>query len=85
MPSSPLPSTPCSPTPTSASSAPDPHPSPRTARERHCETLDRHPARECLDHTLITGQRHLAAVLREYLDHYNTHPSAPIATSARAP
>ena len=23
----------------------------RTARERHCETLDRHPARECLDHS----------------------------------
>jgi putative transposase len=29
--------------------------------------------RECLDHLLITGPRHLAAVLREYLDHYNTH------------
>jgi transposase InsO family protein len=29
--------------------------------------------RECLDHMLITGRRHLAAVLREYLDHYNTH------------
>jgi transposase InsO family protein len=29
--------------------------------------------RECLDHLLITGRRHLAAVLREYLDHYNTH------------
>jgi transposase InsO family protein len=29
--------------------------------------------RECLDHMLITGRRHLAAVLPEYLDHYNTH------------
>ncbi len=29
--------------------------------------------RECLDHLLITGPRHLAVVLREYVDHYNTH------------
>ena len=29
--------------------------------------------RECLDHMLITGRRHLAAVLREFVDHYNTH------------
>jgi putative transposase len=29
--------------------------------------------RECLDHLLITGQRHLAAVLGEYLEHYNSH------------
>ena len=29
--------------------------------------------RECVDHLLITGPRHLAAVLREYLEHYNTH------------
>jgi putative transposase len=29
--------------------------------------------RECLDHLLITGPRHLAAVLREYLRHYNWH------------
>jgi putative transposase len=29
--------------------------------------------RECLDHLLITGQRHLAAVLREYTQHYNAH------------
>jgi putative transposase len=29
--------------------------------------------RECLDHLLIAGPRHLAAVLREYLAHYNTH------------
>ena len=29
--------------------------------------------RECLDHLLITGSRHLAAVLREYVDHFNSH------------
>jgi putative transposase len=28
--------------------------------------------RECLDHILITGPRHLAGVLREYVDHYRT-------------
>jgi transposase InsO family protein len=29
--------------------------------------------RECLDHLLISGPRHLAAVLGEYVGHYNTH------------
>jgi transposase InsO family protein len=29
--------------------------------------------RECLDHLLITRPRHLAAVLQEYIEHYNTH------------
>jgi putative transposase len=29
--------------------------------------------RECLDQMLITGERHLRLVLREYADHYNTH------------
>ena len=29
--------------------------------------------RECLDHLLITGPRHLAAVLREFVEHYNAH------------
>jgi hypothetical protein len=29
--------------------------------------------RECLDHLLITGPRHLAAVLHQYLTHYNAH------------
>jgi len=29
--------------------------------------------RECLDHLLISGPRHLAVVLREYAVHYNTH------------
>lgn len=29
--------------------------------------------RECLDHVLITGERHLRLVLGEYADHYNFH------------
>ncbi|ONH25516.1 transposase [Pseudofrankia asymbiotica] len=29
--------------------------------------------RECLDHLLITGERHLAAVPADYVDHYNAH------------
>jgi transposase InsO family protein len=29
--------------------------------------------RECLDHLLIVGPRHLDAVLREYLQHYDAH------------
>ena len=29
--------------------------------------------RECLDQLLITGPRHLAVALQEYVEHYNTH------------
>ena len=29
--------------------------------------------RECLDHLLITGPRHLTVVLQDYIEHYNTH------------
>jgi transposase InsO family protein len=29
--------------------------------------------RECLDHLLIAGPRHLDVVLREYLQHFNAH------------
>ncbi len=29
--------------------------------------------RECLDHLLITGPRHLVAVLQQNVEHYNTH------------
>jgi len=29
--------------------------------------------RECLDHMLIAGPRHLTLVLQEYIEHYNTH------------
>jgi len=51
------------------------HPHPGTGAranaiaERFIGTL----RRECLDHLLITGPRHLAAVLREYTQHYNAH------------
>src|SRR5512140_2620072 len=38
--------------------------------------------RECLDHLLITGPRHLDAVLREYVQHYDAHRASPIAASA---
>ena len=37
--------------------------------ERFIGTLHR----ECLDHILITGPRHLDAVLPEYLQHFNVH------------
>jgi putative transposase len=29
--------------------------------------------RECLDHVLILGERHLRGVLTEYVRHYNIH------------
>ena len=29
--------------------------------------------RECLDRMLVTGERHLRLVLREYVEHYNAH------------
>jgi putative transposase len=29
--------------------------------------------RECLDHLLVTGPRHLDVVLREYIQHHNAH------------
>ena len=31
------------------------------------------PRRECLDHLLIYGERHLPRVLAEYAQHYNEH------------
>jgi putative transposase len=37
--------------------------------------------RECLDHLLITGPRHLAAVLREFVEHYVRH-EAPVRREA---
>ena len=51
--------------------------------------------RECLDHMLITGRRHLAVVLREFVEHYNTHrphrsldqhpPAGPLPRPAERP
>jgi len=38
-----------------------------------CERLIGTLRRECLDHLPIIGTRHLTAVPREYLDHYNRH------------
>jgi transposase InsO family protein len=52
---------------------------PNAIAERWIGTL----RRECLDHLLIAGPRHVAAVLRKYVDHYNAHPRA-IAASAPA-
>jgi transposase InsO family protein len=35
--------------------------------------------RECLDHLLIIGPRHLTLVLHEFVEHYNTHrPHRPL-------
>jgi putative transposase len=48
---------------------PDRAPRANAIAERWIGTL----RRECLDHMLITGPRHLAVVLREYIEHYNTH------------
>src|SRR4051812_44593300 len=39
--------------------------------------------RECLDHLLITGPRHLAVVLQEYIEHYN--PPRPHRTLRQLP
>jgi transposase InsO family protein len=39
--------------------------------------------RECLDHLLITGPRHLDAVLREFTQHYNTHRPTERCINAR--
>jgi putative transposase len=42
--------------------------------------------RECLDHTLIHGERHLLTTLSEYVVHYNENrPSRPDNSSGRPP
>jgi putative transposase len=38
-----------------------------------CERVIGTLRRECLDRMLILGRRHLATVLAEYVEHYNTH------------
>ncbi len=38
-----------------------------------CERVIGTLRRECLDHTLILGRRHLEAVLADYVEHYNSH------------
>ena len=41
--------------------------------------------RECLDRTLITGERHLRLTLGGYIDHYNSHrPHRALQQSPRA-
>jgi putative transposase len=39
----------------------------------HAERWVRTVRRECLDRILVYGQRHLMAMLDEYVDHYNDH------------
>jgi transposase InsO family protein len=39
----------------------------------YAERWVRTARRECLDRTLIYGQRHLLATLAEYVAHYNDH------------
>lgn len=40
--------------------------------------------RECLDRMLILGRRHLQAVLTEYVEHYNSHPSSSLTRPVRS-
>ena len=40
--------------------------------------------RECLDHLLITGPRHLTVVPQDYIEHHNTHRPHRVAASAAA-
>jgi putative transposase len=41
--------------------------------------------RECLDHVLILGERHLCKILPEYARHYNGHrPLQPLSRSPRS-
>jgi putative transposase len=64
-PSSPRHSTPCSPPSACGSSR---HPSLRRANSMAKRWIAS-ARRECLDRMLITGEKHLRLVLREYVDH----------------
>jgi len=57
-----------------------PSSSPATGPTRVIGTL----RRECLAHLLITGPRHLAAVLREYVEHYTARTDGSINTRPKA-
>jgi putative transposase len=46
-------------------------------REHLCRTLGAHCRAEVTDRMLIAGQRHLRAVLDEYVAHYNRHRTEP--------
>ncbi|MBM4364178.1 MAG: transposase [Deltaproteobacteria bacterium] len=37
-----------------------------------CERFLGSARRECLDHVIVLGARHLLAVLHEYVDHFNS-------------
>ena len=41
--------------------------------------------RECLDHILITGPRHLDVVIRDYLQHFNTPITGPAGAAGETP
>jgi putative transposase len=46
----------------------------RTPRANaHCERWIGGARRECLDHLLVLGRRHLVAILVEYVEHHNEH------------
>jgi len=39
--------------------------------ERICRAADRLDTPECLDHIVVTGERHLRHVLKCYMEYYN--------------